>query len=76
MEASQFFLDLLGTGAVLPCSEIQQDVDLQETDTNTTIRGEGQREQSGIQNVSYKEENKSTESAVGHKLTIKQTKYK
>lgn len=31
MEANEFILDLLRTGAVLPCTEIQQDVDLQET---------------------------------------------
>ena len=32
MEDVEFFLDLLRTGAVLPCTEIQQDIDLQETD--------------------------------------------
>lgn len=32
MEGVEFVLDLLGTGAVLPCTEIQQDVDLQEKD--------------------------------------------
>lgn len=32
MEDVELFLDLLRTGAVLPCTEIQQDIDLQETD--------------------------------------------
>lgn len=32
MEGVELLLDLLGTGAVLACAEIQQDVDLQERD--------------------------------------------
>lgn len=39
MEANEFILDVFGTGAVIPCIEIQQDVDLQETDKqNNTVR--------------------------------------
>lgn len=39
MEGVEFILDLLGTGAVLPGTEIQQDVYLQETDKhNNNVR--------------------------------------
>lgn len=43
VEADKFILDVLGTGAVVPCIEIQQDVDLQETDkqNNAVRRGKG-----------------------------------
>ena len=44
VEGVEFVLDVLGTGAVLPCTEIQQDVDLQETDKP----GKKQRVGSGI----------------------------
>lgn len=47
MERVEFILDLLRTGAVLSCTEIQQDVDLQET--NRTTRLEELRVGQGIQ---------------------------
>lgn len=54
MEGVEFILDVLGTGAVLPCTEIQQDVDLQET--NTTIMLEEQRVQKGIQKNCFRKQ--------------------
>lgn len=39
MEGVELILDLHRTGAVFPCAEIQQDVDLQEKDTqNSEVR--------------------------------------
>lgn len=46
VEGVEFILDLLRTGAVLSCAEVQQDVDLDET--NMTIRLNVQRIGKGI----------------------------
>lgn len=43
MEGRELLLDLLRTGAVLPFTEIQQDVDLREKDTHNNKVGSRER---------------------------------
>lgn len=57
MKRVELILDLLRTGAVLSCTEIQEDVDLQETNRSTRL--EGLRVGHGRQHKHLKKKNTS-----------------